>query len=438
MSVFIPQKFKDNIKQDINYQIKVSPAVIKVPITDNPEHYKTVNDAVGNPIQYIMYQGEWREIIAEVHKEYKGNKEDHYLIRVDKKKFPQAYPYNKFGHFVLPPTLEAVYGKRCKSLDLICFVSNNVDDILADNKHIKFEMGKVACMGDGKTANRHNPVTGTWEKVPCVCAYSRYYKDYTENEVASVIDIKKLGLTAEHHRKITKGTKTVEQVLVQGAWREIKSRELEMITLEPFKDDKAPCDFNFNLIFIAPKVPGIHLNKLHSTGIENYLRLKQSIEDIQKTLEKLKISMVMQPMSIVLRIAEKDTKSGKKLYPKISVEFSQSLETLLKRSAKETYLETGDAVLALGESKVNTDTGEEYEDIETVDVEEYSEDDNTVTKFDLLKEEFIELKDELCMSMDDPEYVTKYLSEQKIVLEDTETSYEEVIQLLTKLNQNKF
>ena len=147
----------------------------------------------------------------------------------------------------------------------------------------------------------------------------------------------------------------------------------------------------------------------------------------------------MQPMSVVLRIAEKDTKSGKKLYPKISVEFSQSLETLLKRSAKETYLETGDAVLALGESKVNTDTGEEYEDIETVDVEEYSEDEGEeLTKLEQLKQEYDQLNKELCIAMDDPEYVMKYLSEQKIVFEDTETCYEEVNQLLTKLNQNKF
>jgi len=231
----------------------------------------------------------------------------------------------------------------------------------------------------------------------------------------------------------------VEQVLVQGAWREIQSRNKEIVTLEPFKDGKAPCDFNFNLIFIAPKVPGIHLNKLHSTGIENYLRLKQSIEDIQKTLAKLNISMVMQPMSIVLRIAEKDTKAGKKLYPKISVEFSQSLVTLLERSHKETYLETGDAVLSLGESKVNTDTGEEYEDIETIDAEDYSEDEpEELSRLDQLKQEYDQLNKELCIAMDDPEYVVKYLSEQKVVLEDTETCYEEVNQLLTKLNQNKF
>jgi hypothetical protein len=436
----IPEKFKQNIKTDINYQIKVSPAVIKVPFTDDKTKLKVEKDAVGNDIQYIMHEGKWYEIVHEVHKDYKGKKEDHFLIRVDKKTHPKAYPFNGFGYFVLPPELEAVYGKRCKVLTDICFLSNEVDKLFSKVGHAKFDNSALACAGDGIKANRYNPVTEMWEKVPCVCGFSRYYSDYTEEELATEFTITK-DTPKELYREIKKfGNDSVfKQVLVQGAWRDIVSKDPNgHIQLKPFTDNKPPCDFNFELLFAAPKAPGLHLNKLHSTGLENYLRIEKSIQTYKEILTEFRISLRTQPMNLVLRLAEgKSKKYGKTIYPQVSVEFAQSIMELVKRSAKNTYLTEPEAVKQIPEY-VNIDTGEVFEEVEEGNYEEETiQEVETEFLFDL-KEKVQLLKGEINVGNDDPNYVENYFNEHQIVPADTEDSLNEQLTILESLKLKLF
>ena len=436
----IPDKFKQNIKTDINYQIKVSPAVIKVPFTDDKTKLKIEKDAVGNDIQYIMHEGSWYEIVHEVHKEYKGKKEDHFLIRVDKKTHPKAYPFNSFGFFVLPPELEAVYGKRCKVLTDICFLSNDIDKIFSKIGHAKFDNSALACAGDGKIANRYNPITETWEKVPCVCGYSRYYSDYTEEELATEFTITP-DTPKDLYREIKKfgSDSAFKQVLVQGAWRDIMSRDANgHIQLKPFTDNKPPCDFNFELLFAAPKAPGLHLNKLHSTGLENYKKKKKSIKTYKEILTEFGIGLRTQPMNLVLRIAEaKNKKFGKILYPQVSVEFAQSIMELVKRSAKNTYLTEPETVKQIPEF-VDTDTGEVFEE-----VEEGSYEDETIQEVETeflfdLEEKVRLLKGEINVGNNDPNYVDNYFNEHQIVPADTEDSLNEQLTILESLKLKLF
>ena len=425
MGINIPPKFTDNIKKDINYQIKISPAVIKVPFTTDIKKTKYEDDVTGHAILYVNHENKWFEVVGEVHKDYKGEKQDHYLVRVNKKEYAKAYPFNSFGYFVLPPELEAVYGKRCKTLTDICFMSNNIEEIFTRASHIKFDMGKVGCVGDGEKARRLNPATAKYEDVKCVCAWSRYFTDYTGEELATEVNIKEAGLTATDNRTYS----DKQQVLFQGAWRNILSRDGATIKLEPFKDNKAPCDFNFEILFMVPKVPGLHLNKLHSTGIENYLRLKESIANIKSILAGFGINIAAQPMNLILRIAEKNTAAGKRLYPQISIEFSKSIMELIRRSSKETFLEEGfkPEPVMLSE-KIDTDTGEEFED------GEYDQSETT----SIVPEEYTSLYNEIITATKDPEFVTKHYAEIQITVADTEDFYTQAIPILKELKLKLF
>lgn len=436
----IPEKFKQNVKTDINYQIKVSPAVIKVPFTDDKTKLKIEKDAVGNDIQYIMHEGNWYEIVHEVHKDIKGKKEDHFLIRVSKKTHPRAYPFNSFGYFVLPPELEAVYGKRCKVLTDICFLSNDIDKLFSMVGHAKFDNSALACAGDGNKANRYNPVTEMWEKVPCVCGYSRYYTDYTEEELATECTITP-DMPKELYREIKKfGSEQVfRQVLVQGAWRDITSKDPNgHIQLKPFTDNKPPCDFNFELLFAALAAPGMHLNKLHSTGLENYLRIQKSIQTYKEILAEFGIGLRTQPMKIVLRIVEaKSKKHGKTLYPQISVEFAQSIMELVKRSAKNTYLTEPEVIQQIPES-FDTETGEVFEEVEEGSYEDEITQEVEAEYLTELKEKVQMLAFELCQANGDPDYIKNYYQDNQITFSDTESSLEEQLTILEKLKLKEF
>lgn len=443
MAIKIPEKFTKNIRKDINYQIKVSPAVIKVPF-DSEVTIKA--DAVGNEIRYVQHQGKEFEVVGEVHRDFQGKKEDYFLIRVEKKDFPKAYPYNSFGYFVLPPELEAVYGKRCTTLTDVCFMSNQVEEIFVKDNHVKFESGGMSCIGDGERANRFNPITQSWDKnIPCVCAYSKYYSDYNEGEqIATEVDIS-VGFTKDDQRVITKGNQQVTQVLVQGAWRDQESRSDNIIKLKPYADNKPPCDFNFEMVFMVPKVPGLHLNKIHSTGIDNYLRIKESVIGIQDILSKFGIRLIAQPMNLVLRIAEKNSKThGKRLYPQISIEFAQSIIELINRSSKETYLGQGTPVPALTEKVeyVDENTGEYTEDPEGEEefteyetAEPIPEQDKPESS---LKKEYEDLAAEVCKLADNPLAVTDYFKDKEITITDTEDFYETAIKQLTNLKTKLF
>lgn len=435
MSTTFPKNLVQNIKKDINYQIKISPAVIKVPYTQDPNKIKMEKDVKGNEIYYVLYDGKWFEIVHEIHKEYKGEKTDLYLIRVDKKKYPKAYPFNSFGYFVLPPELEAVYGKRCKILTDVCFLSNRIEEIFVNDKHVKFESNGISCIGDGEKANRYNPLTQVWDKgIPCVCGFSRYYTDYTGNELATEVDIMESGLTAADSREIDRGGVKVAQVHVQGAWRDVLSRDGKLIKLKPFTDNKAPCDFNFEILFMVTSIPGMHLNKLHSTGIENFLRLKESVTNIQNILRGFGIMIATQPMKLVLRVVEKTNKtSGKRLYPQVSIEFANSIQELIRRNSKETYLEEGYTPPApqLEQGEIDIETGEFTE------YDEPSEDPIEETESSL-KSEYEKLREEINIANGSPMYVSKHFEEKQITPADTEDFYTEALKILNELKLKTF
>lgn len=454
----IPQKFVDNVKKDINYQIKISPAVIKVPYVESPilkaetegadDDFKLEKDVMGNLIPYVMYQKKWYEIVAEVHKDFQGKKSDFYLIRVNKKEHSKAYPYNSFGYFILPPELEAIYGKRCKTLTDICFMSNDIEKLFSRAGHVKFDMGALACAGDGNKASRYNPIREIREQVPCVCAYSRYYTDYTEQELATEFTITPDMKKEEVYREYKKyGSEELhKEVLVQGAWRGILSRSGEHIKLKPFTDNKPPCDFGFELLFCAPHT-GLHLNKLHSTGLENYLRIKGSIESYQQVLSEFGINIRTQPMNLVLRIMEtKNKKLGKLLYPQVSVEFPQSILELIKQSSKNTYLQDGydepkqlqsgtgfvpPANPPATSETVDTNTGE-YEDAEDVTAEEVNEEQTALQK------QVADLTAEINKEHSDPDFVTCLFKDKQITVADTEDSLQEQLTILQEFKLKEF
>lgn len=429
MATKFPVKLTSNIKKDINYQIKISPAVIKVPITDSLET-KIIPDVMDNQIQYVKQNDKWYEIVAEVHKEYKGEKQDHYLIRVDKKEHARAYPFNSFGYFVLPPELEAVYGKRCSVLTDIIFMSNDISYIFVKDNHVKFEFGGISCIGDGEKANRFNPVTEVWDKgIPCVCGYSRYYKDYTGEELATEVDIVNAGMTEKDNRIIKRGNESVQQVLVQGAWRDVLSRSGAVIKLKPFVDNKAPCDFNFEIVFIVPKVPGIHRNKIHSTGIENYLRLKETLVEYQTILRSFGINIATQPMNLVLRVVEKNTKvAGKRKFPQISIEFSRSIMELVNRNSRDTYLEQGHHPLEItsGNIRVDEETGE------FADYEETEEQIEELTELQEIQAEYLQLVAQINRQSEDPNTVENLFKEKQITESDTQEFYTQAMEILNE------
>lgn len=373
----VPAKIAEGIRETVNYEIKVGVSVIKVPYTEEPDKIKITKDVKGNEIKHVEHENKWFEIVDVLTKKAYGSKpeEKFYEVRVDKKEYPYSYP-KSLPYFVLPENLENIHGARASILPNICFMSEDIKNII-DCNYMKFEGGQLACKGDGQIANRFNPLTETWEKVSCVCAWNRSFSELKGEVLAQSVN--DANLTAEQKRKIIKKykddgvwkSKEIGQLLIQGAWRNIKSYDKDTLKyeLEPFKDDRPPCDARFELKFMTPELRGVHLNVFSGNGLKYFLKLEGQIKNMIRLFEEFGVSIIGAPMDLVVRMVEKNTKIlGKTLYSEVSVEFSGSILELVKRQNKAKFLEPQKKI-----TSVNKNTGEYTEEYDEATYESTEE-----------------------------------------------------------------
>ena len=353
------------------YDVKVGVAYIKTPYFETPDRIKFEEDAVGNRIQYILHDKKWREVIKISEK----NERKEYYIKVPKEEYPNAIPAYR-PYFTLPPEMDKFLSKRALIIPNCYFVSIEIDEII-DANHMKFENKQLACFGNGKKAQRYDPLAkngkGGWVEVDCKCAYSKYYASDNDTEIPNEVAPESDMIKAK--RTITRQNKDVEQYLIQGAWRDVVKKLDNKVILKPLSPS---CDVRFSVYALYPKIKGLKLIRIQGNGRHYYEKLRRELKEIKKFLKGAGLDIMGQPMQFKVTMEKKDKKGkGVYKYARLSIEFTKSLDQLMEaQSQKKILIASGGAVAEDEEMDLEQQENQTIEDADFESVSEGSEDES--------------------------------------------------------------
>jgi hypothetical protein len=331
----------------IESKIKVGAIIIGIPKKNYETETETVEDVKSNKIIYVTYKGKRCEVLKE------SKDKEKWYIKLEEKE--PGSTTTSLPFFVLPPELEAIYGKRATAIKIMFLgdiirkeiaekdkptkIDYDVNEIIP-NSFKKYTFGGIDCYGNGNNdARRYDKDTNKYiEFNECPCAFNKNYKRLTGIEIENsalfnkTIPHRTIEYIPDRSRPDDKAEK--KQLLWQGAWRTKKSYNKDTNIVE-FEELEQSCNVLYSLRFVCPAVEGINLYAIEGKSYDNLISLIRSIIQLFNSFH----TVGSIPLFLKVRMEERKSKNSvKKIFPFVYLHLPYSIDKLIEKNIQKTLL----------------------------------------------------------------------------------------------------